>query len=72
MEWYAIFYGVPYSYDGYRYQSLEDACKQLEIPTEEPLHSAATDAKLTAKLIIKLAEIAQRDLPHINLKSFVV
>jgi len=50
----------PFGYDDYRYQSLEDACRQLEVPIEEPLHHATTDARLTAKLILKLAEIAER------------
>lgn len=48
MEWYAIYHGKPFGYDGYEYQSLENACLQLEIPIEGPLHRAATDARLTA------------------------
>jgi DNA polymerase III epsilon subunit-like protein len=62
MHWYAIYYGKPFGYDGYEYQSLEDACQQMEIPVEEPLHRAATDARLTAKLLLKLAEIAKCEL----------
>jgi len=64
MQWYAIYHGEPFGYDGYKYQSLEEACRQMEIPIEEPLHRAATDAKLTAQLLIKLAEIAKRDIPY--------
>lgn len=64
MQWYAVYHGELFGYDGYKYQSLEDACQQMEVPIEGRLHCAATDAKLTAKLLIKLAEIAQRDIPH--------
>ena len=64
MQWYAVYHGKPFGFDGYKYQSLEDACVQMEIPIETPLHCAATDARLTAKLLLKLTEIAERDIPH--------
>lgn len=62
MQWYAMYHGKPFGYDGYEYQSLESACQQLEIPIEGPLHRATTDARLTAKLLLKLAAIAEREL----------
>lgn len=63
MHWYATFHGVPFGFDSYQFQSLEAACKQMEIQIERPLHRAATDARMTAKLILKMAEIAERELP---------
>jgi DNA polymerase III subunit epsilon len=61
MHWYAIYHGEPLGYDSYRYQSLENACQQMQIPIEGPLHRAATDACLTAKLLLKLAEIGEEE-----------
>jgi len=64
MEWFAVIYGAKHEYfKTYTWQKLETACFYFDIQGEKA-HDAASDAKATALLVKKLAELAQEELPE--------
>ncbi|GHO64374.1 hypothetical protein KSC_032660 [Ktedonobacter sp. SOSP1-52] len=62
MNWYAVVHGEPRGFADYRSQSLHTACQCLGIslPQGGHLHSAATDALLTAHVMLRLADLHRR------------
>jgi DNA polymerase III epsilon subunit-like protein len=62
MRQYATYYGETGYYDNYKWQSLDRACGQLKLKIEGKPHSAASDALMTAKIVLRLAEIAEAEL----------
>lgn len=63
MDWFAVIYGAWHSYfKSYTWQKLETACSYFDIQ-QDHAHSAASDARATAMLVHKLAELAGEELP---------
>jgi DNA polymerase-3 subunit epsilon len=64
LEWrclmlkYAQFYGAPGRYEEFAWQKLGDACEQQGVIVEQ-VHRALGDARATASLIRRLAELGQ-------------
>src|SRR6266700_1692516 len=63
MEWFATIYGAWHSYfHSYTWQKLSTACSYFNIPFNGA-HNATNDARVTAALTHKLAELALAELP---------
>lgn len=57
MENYAAYYGeINNRYGGYKWQSLEKACRQMGVPYGDGAHTAVGDCLATLALIRKVAE----------------
>lgn len=62
MRRYAAYEGTEGYYGDYKWWKLAMACQHMGIKVENA-HTAAGDALMTAKIVIKLAEIARKELP---------
>lgn len=62
MTRYAAVHGEE-KWNGYRWQKLEVACQTLGIEVDGTLHTSAVDARLTAQLVLKMAEMAEQEVP---------
>lgn len=56
---YAKFWGMPGRYGEFRWQKLQDACRQQSVPLVQE-HRALPDALAVAKLIQRLAELGDK------------
>jgi DNA polymerase III epsilon subunit-like protein len=64
MKWFAVVCGEKYEYYGtYTWQKLETVCSYFGIPFGDA-HDAMMDARATAALVHKLAQLAERELPE--------
>ncbi len=52
--------------------SLDDLCRQLEVPAPQPRHRALPDAKATAQVVLKLLDLLNADRPDRNLQRWLL